>query len=53
MWQPQRYEGGFFGGHYENDGDAFSILYWSDGYGQTHQQFSIVNEGDWHKENHS
>lgn len=53
MWQPQRYEGGFWGGHYENDGDAFSVFYWSDGYGQTHRHFSIASEGDWHKENHS
>ena len=47
MWQPQKYEGGIFTGHYENVGSAYAVYYWSDGYGQTHRHFSKVRAAQW------
>lgn len=44
MWQPQSWT--FFGG-YENDGPAYDVYYWSDGYGQTHRHFSKVSDAQW------
>ena len=43
MWQPQR--GGWFG--YKDDGPAYDVYYWSDGYGQTHRHFSKVSDAQW------
>jgi hypothetical protein len=43
MWQPQR--GGWFG--YTDDGPAYDVYYWSDGYGQTHRHFSKVSDAQW------
>ena len=44
MWQPQR-DSWFFG--YVNDGKAYDVYYWSDGYGQTHRHFSKVEDAQW------
>ena len=44
MWQPQSWS--FWGG-YENDGPAYDVYYWSDGYGQTHRHFSKVSDAQW------
>ena len=43
MWQPQRK--GLMG--YRNDGPAYDVYYWSDGYGQTHRHFSKVSDAQW------
>ena len=43
MWQPQRH--GFLG--YQDDGPAYDVYYWSDGYGQTHRHFSKVSDAEW------
>ena len=43
MWQPQRM--GFLG--YRDDGPAYDVYYWSDGYGQTHRHFSKVSDAQW------
>ena len=43
MWQPQRR--GWFG--YTDDGPAYDVYYWSDGYGQTHRHFSKVSDAQW------
>ena len=44
MWQPQRWT--IFGG-YQDDGPAYDVYYWSDGYGQTHRHFSKVSDAEW------
>ena len=44
MWQPQRWT--LFGG-YRDDGFAYDVYYWSDGYGQTHRHFSKVSDAEW------
>lgn len=44
MWQPQRYSWVF---GYVNDGKAYDVYYWSDGYGQTHRHFSKVEDAQW------
>lgn len=45
MWQPQRRSGIF--GSYTNNGAAYDVYYWSDGYGQTHRHFSKVSDAQW------
>ena len=44
MWQPQRWT--LFSG-YKDDGSAYDVYYWSDGYGQTHRHFSKVSDAQW------
>lgn len=44
MWQPQRET--WWGG-YENNGDAYDVYYWSDGWGQSHRHFSKVEDAQW------
>lgn len=44
MWQPQRRKK--YGG-YQDDGPAYDVYYWSDGYGQTHRHFSKVSDAEW------
>lgn len=43
MWQPQKW--GIF--DYRDDGPAYEVYYWSDGYGQTHRHFSKVSDAEW------
>lgn len=44
MWQPQHWT--FLGG-YRDDGPAYDVYYWSDGYEQTHRHFSKVSDAEW------
>ena len=48
MWQPQRYvQQGWFGGYYQNDGNAYDVYYWRDGNGRNDVHFSKVDDAQW------
>lgn len=50
-WQKQKWQGGLFG-EYVNDGNPIDVFHWeAESWGHNPHHFSLVEEGDWHKEN--